>query len=264
MTQPAQFLSVEMGGNTPRRIAYRHLQASRPGRPGLVWLCGFNSDMISTKASALAEWAGARGIDYLRFDYSGHGESGGRLEDFTIGHWLADTQAAFALTRGPQVVVGSSMGGWLALLLARALQANPADRGRLAALVLIAPAWDMTEALMWDRFTPEARAAIAQTGVFHRPSQYGDPYPLTRDLIEEGRTHLIGAGMTAGCPVRILQGMRDPDVPWEHAVRLINLLEDEDVRMTLVKDGEHRLSRDGDLAALHAMIGEFIPPPGEG
>jgi pimeloyl-ACP methyl ester carboxylesterase len=215
--------------------------------------------MISTKASALADWSASRGAGYLRFDYSGHGESGGRLEDFTIGDWLADTLAAFReLTRGPQIVIGSSMGGWLALLLARALQAEAADPGRPRALVLIAPAWDMTEELMWKRFPPEARAALAKDGVFRRPSQYGDPYPLTRALIEEGRSHLIGGGMDAGCPVRVLQGMRDPDVPWEHAVRLVDILHGNDVRVTLIKDGEHRLSRDGDLAALYEIIVEFM------
>ncbi len=260
MTAPAQFLNVDTGGNKPRTIAYRRSEGSARHMPGLVWLCGFKSDMISTKASALADWAEAKGASYLRFDYSGHGESGGRIEDFTIGDWLADTLAAFrALTEGPQVVIGSSMGGWLALLLARALQAEPHSAGRLGALVLIAPAWDMTEALMWEQFPPEARAALELNGVFYRPSQYGEPYPLTRDLIEEGRTHLVGSGMDTGCPVRILQGMRDPDVPWQHALRLVDLLEGDDVRLTLIKDGEHRLSRDSDLAALFAMISEFLP-----
>lgn len=260
MIASAQFLDVETSGNTPRKIAYRRIEGSSAGLPGLVWLCGFKSDMISTKASALAEWAAGRGMSYLRFDYSGHGESGDRIEDYTIGDWLADTLAAFRrLTEGPQIVVGSSMGGWLGLLLARALQAEPADAGRLRALVLIAPAWDMTEELMWKQFPPHAREALERNGVFHSPSQYGEPYPLTRALIEEGRKHLIGGGMDAGCPVGILQGMRDPDVPWRHAVALMDVLRGEDVRLTLIKDGEHRLSRDGDLAALHAMIDEFLP-----
>jgi pimeloyl-ACP methyl ester carboxylesterase len=260
MNAPAQFLSVDTNGNKPRRIAFRRLEGARPGVPGLVWLCGFKSDMISTKASALADWAAGKGAAYLRFDYSGHGETGGRLEDFTADDWLADSLAAFRqLTEGPQIVVGSSMGGWLALLLARALAASPDERGRLAALVLIAPAWDMTEELMWKKFPPEARAAIERDGVWHRPSQYGDPYPLTRELIESGREHLVGGGMEPGCPVRILQGMRDPDVPWKHAAQLVDILWNEDVRLTLVKDGEHRLSREADLAALYAMIEEFLP-----
>ena len=259
MNAPAQFLSVDTGGTKPRRIAYRRSEGTAD-TPGLVWMCGFKSDMISTKASALADWAAPRGASYLRFDYSGHGESGGRLEDFTATDWLADTLAAFReLTEGPQIVVGSSMGGWLALVLARALQAEPKAAGRLRALVLIAPAWDMTEELMWKKFPPDAREALKRDGVYYRPSEYGEPYPLTRELIESGRQHLIGGGMDAGCPVRILQGMRDPDVPWNHAARLMDVLRGEDVRMTLIKDAEHRLSRDGDMAALYAMIGEFMP-----
>lgn len=259
MTAPAQFLTVDTNGNKPRRIAFRRDKGTREGLPGLVWLCGFKSDMISTKATKLAEWTAARGMDYLRFDYAGHGESDGRLEDFTADDWLADALCAFRqLTRGPQIVIGSSMGGWLALLLARALAREGVGAGRLRALVLIAPAWDMTEELMWKRFPPEAREAIERDGIYHRPSQYGEPYPLTRALIASGRAHLIGGGMDAGCPVRILQGMRDPDVPWEHAIRLMDVLQGEDVRMTLIKDGEHRLSRDGDLAALYAMLEEFL------
>ena len=117
----------------------------------------------------------------------------------------------------------------------------------------------MTEELMWKKFPADAREALERDGVYYRPSQYGEPYPLTRGLIESGRKHLIGGGMDAGCPVRILQGMRDPDVPWDHAIKLMDLLEGEDVRMTLIKDAEHRLSRDGDLAALYAMIEEFMP-----
>lgn len=258
-----QFLSVDTNGNKPRRIAFRSQDATRPGLPGLVWLGGFKSDMISTKATALADWSAANGTAYLRFDYSGHGETGGRLEEFTADDWLADCVAAFRqLTSGPQIVIGSSMGGWLALLLARALAASPEDRGRLAALVLIAPAWDMTEALMWEQFPPEVRETIERDGVWMRPSEYGEPYPLTRDLIMSGRAHLIGGGMEPGCPVRILQGMRDPDVPWQHAVKLLDVLRNEDVRLTLVKDGEHRMSREPDLAALYAMIAEFLPEEG--
>jgi pimeloyl-ACP methyl ester carboxylesterase len=265
MTAPAQFLTVDAGGNKPRKIAYRVSEGGETDAPGIVWLGGFNSEMVGTKACAVADWAERQGARCLRFDYSGHGESGGRIEDFTIGDWLADTQAAFrALSSGAQIVLGSSMGGWLALLLARALQAEPQDRRRLRALVLIAPAWDMTEALMWQRFTPEARETLARDGVVYRPSLYGEPYTLTRGLIEEGRNHLIAGGMEAGCPVRILQGMRDPDVPWEHAMRLVDLLKGDDVRLTLIKDAEHRLSRDPDLAALLAMIAEFMPEGGKG
>jgi len=260
MTPAPQFLTVETSAQISRAIAYRQSVGRDPRAPGIVWLCGFQSEMLSTKASVLAPWAEQRGASFLRFDYSGHGESGGRIEDFTIGDWLTDTVAAFrALTDGPQIVVGSSMGGWLALLLARALLAEPADAGRLRALVLIAPAWDMTEELMWRQFPAEARDALAREGVYHRASQYGEPYALTRALIEEGRDHLVGGGMDAGCPVRILQGKRDPDVPWQHALKLVDLLSGEDVRLTLIKDAEHRLSRDQDMAALFALIAEFLP-----
>jgi pimeloyl-ACP methyl ester carboxylesterase len=260
MNAQAQFLSVDTAGKKPRNIAYRFAEGRDPQAPGIVWLSGFKSDMSGTKAVMLADWAAARGASCLRFDYSGHGESGGRIEDFSADDWLADTLAAFrALTRGPQIVVGSSMGGWLALVLARALAAEPADARRLRALVLIAPAWDMTEELMWKQFSLQAREALERDGVYYRPSQYGEPYAITRDLIESGRAHLIGGGMDAGCPVRIIQGMRDPDVPWRHAVKLMDILTGDDVRLTLIKDAEHRLSRDGDIAALFAMIAEFMP-----
>jgi pimeloyl-ACP methyl ester carboxylesterase len=265
MSDQAQFLDVDTSGNKARRLAYRRSEGGKAGAPGLLWLCGFKSDMISTKASALAGWAEMKGSGFVRFDYSGHGESAGRLEDFTIGDWLADSLQVFReLTRGPQIVIGSSMGGWLALLLARGLAAEPGMAERLRALVLIAPAWDMTEELMWKQFPAEAREALTRDGVFYRPSQYGEPYALTRALIEEGRSHLIGGGMDAGCPVRILQGMRDPDVPWQHVLRLVDLLAGEGVRLTLIKDAEHRLSRPEDLKALFAMIDEFLSPESAG
>ncbi|WP_088346117.1 MULTISPECIES: alpha/beta hydrolase [Rhodomicrobium] len=259
MSPATQFLDVTVPGRPDRKIAYRQAPGARADAPGLVWLSGFKSDMASTKVAALAPWAEARGAAFLRFDYSGHGESGGRIEDFTIGDWLAESLAAFeALSRGPQILVGSSMGGWLALLLARALVAR-GEGTRLKAIVLIAPAWDMTEELMWKRFSPEARATLERDGVFHRPSEYGEPYALTRTLIEEGRNHLLlGSGFDPGCPVRILQGLRDADVPWEHAVRLVDQLGGDDVRLTLVKDAEHRLSRDQDLALLMTIIAEFL------
>jgi pimeloyl-ACP methyl ester carboxylesterase len=259
MSPLTQFLDIRAGDRPVRKIAYMTSAGIRAGAPGLVWLSGFKSDMISTKASALAGWAGARGVAYLRFDYAGHGQSEGRIEDFTIGDWLLDAETCFErLTSGPQILVGSSMGGWLALLLARRLIAQGL-RDRLRAMVLIAPAWDMTEELMWKQFTPEAKAALERDGVFYRPSDYGEPYALTRVLIEEGRNHLLaGSGFDPGCPVRIIQGLRDPDVPWGHALKLVDLLGNDDVRLTLVKDAEHRLSRDQDLALLFSTVAEFI------
>ncbi len=258
MTMTTQLLDVALEGRPARKIACMASKARESGKPGLFWLCGFNSDMVSTKASVIADWAEEWGAAYTRFDYSGHGQSPGRLADFTIGDWLADARAAFeALTEGPQIVIGSSMGGWIALLLARALM----TRGRrLAALVLIAPAWDMTEELMWKKFTPEAMNALERDGVYHQPSDYGEPYPLTRALIEEGRNHLLAGGrFDPGCPVRIVQGMRDPDVPWRHAAALADILGTDDVRLTLVKDAGHRLSREGDLQVLRGMVAEFMP-----
>jgi pimeloyl-ACP methyl ester carboxylesterase len=259
MSTATQFIDVTGEGRPPRRIAYLQSPGHRAGAPGLVWLSGFKSDMASTKASVLAEWAAEWGAPCLRFDYSGHGQSTGPIEDFTIGDWLTESMSCFEqLTTGPQILIGSSMGSWIALLLARAL----VERGngdRLKAIVLIAPAWDMTEELMWKQFDAEARVALERDGVFHRPSDYGEPYALTKALIEEGRNHLLGgSGFDPGCPVRIIQGMRDADVPWEHAVALMDLLGGEDVRLTLVKDAEHRLSREGDLEVLFATIGAFI------
>jgi len=260
MSSATQFLDVSCEGRPARKIAFLQTASTRPETAGLVWMSGFKSEMVGAKASVLAAWAESRGAALLRFDYSGHGQSAGRIEDFTIGDWLAESLACFdALTKGPQILVGSSMGGWLALLLARAL-IERGEGGRLKAIVLIAPAWDMTEELMWKRFSPEALQALEREGVFYRPSEYGAPYALTRALIEEGRNHLLaGSGFDPGCPVRIIQGLRDPDVPWRHALRLVETLGVEDMRLTLVKDAEHRLSREQDMALLLAMIAEFMP-----
>src|ERR1700675_3089011 len=202
-----------------RRIAVR---ARKGATPGLFWLGGFNSDMKGTKALALDAWAAERHRACVRFDYSGHGESGGDFIEGTIGRWLEESVAVFEqFCAGPQVVIGSSMGGWMALLLAREIASRPESRASLAGLVLIAPAPDFTEQLMWNRFSPEIRQEIQTKGVWLRPSQYGDPHPVTRALIEEGRNHLLlGSAIKVGCPVRILQGAQDPDVPWRHAFAL--------------------------------------------
>jgi pimeloyl-ACP methyl ester carboxylesterase len=249
---------IEVGsGERRRRIAVRR----RAGRaPGVFWLGGFNSDMKGTKAQALDAWAAEHGRACVRFDYSGHGESSGRFADGTIGQWHEDSLAVFdAACEGPQVVVGSSMGGWMALLLARALVRRPASRASLAGLVLIAPAPDFTEELMWKNFPQEVRDEIMTKGVWRRPSEYGDEaYPITRALIEEGRNHLLlGGSIEVGCPVRILQGAQDPDVPWRHAFALTHCLPSDDVVLTLVQDGDHRLSRPQDIARLLATVGEL-------
>jgi pimeloyl-ACP methyl ester carboxylesterase len=245
-------------GDGRRRIAVR---ARAGGSPGLIWLGGFNSDMKGTKALALDAWAAEHGRGCVRFDYSGHGESGGAFIDGTIGRWLEESVAVFEqFCRGPQVAIGSSMGGWMALLLAREVARRASDQATLAGLVLIAPAPDFTEQLMWNGFSPEVREAIQTKGVWMRPSQYGDaaPYPITRALIEEGRNHLLlGSAIEVGCPVRILQGAQDPDVPWQHAFALAHRLPAEDVVLTMIQDGDHRLSRPQDIARIIAAVAEI-------
>ncbi|HKS18367.1 MAG TPA: alpha/beta hydrolase [Bradyrhizobium sp.] len=248
---------VEVGeGESRRRIAVR---ARAGGTPGLFWLGGFNSDMKGTKALALDAWAAEHGRACVRFDYSGHGESGGKFTDGTIGRWLEESVAIFGrFCSGPQVMIGSSMGGWMALLLARELARRVDTRATLAGLVLIAPAPDFTEALMWNGFSPEVRDEIMTKGVWHRPSQYGEPYPITRALIEEGRNHLLlNSAIEIGCPVRILQGAQDPDVPWRHAFALAHRLPSEDVVLTMIQDGDHRLSRPQDISRIIAAVSEI-------
>ena len=252
--EPA-FIEVGQDG-AARRIAVR---ARAGGAPGLFWLGGFYSDMRGTKAIALDAWAAEHGRACVRFDYSGHGESGGAFIDGTIGRWLEESVAVFEqFCAGPQIVIGSSMGGWMALLLARAIAKRPASGASLAGLVLIAPAPDFTEELMWKGFSHEARHDIETKGVWLRPSQYGEPYPITRALIEEGRNHLLlGSAIEVGCPVRILQGAQDPDVPWQHAFALAHRLPADDVVLTMIQDGDHRLSRPQDIARLIAAVAEI-------
>jgi pimeloyl-ACP methyl ester carboxylesterase len=256
------FLQVG-NGDAARRIAVRHADG---GAPGLFWLGGFKSDMKGSKAEALARWAAEHRRACIRFDYSGHGESGGDFAEGTIGRWLEEALAVFASrAQGPQILIGSSMGGWLALLLLRELRrrttAGEKPAGTVAGLVLIAPAVDFTEELMWKRFPSATKREIVQKGFWSRPSQYSEePYPITRALIEDGRQHLIlGELIETGCPVRILQGVQDPDVPWQHAVDLSSRLAHDDVVLTLIKDGDHRLSRPEDIERLIAAVAEFGP-----
>ncbi len=255
-----KFLDVGTATSS-RKIAVRRRDG---GVPGLFWLGGFKSDMQGTKAAALDRWAGERDRACIRFDYSGHGESGGDFAEGTIGRWLEDALAVFASeARGPQVLIGSSMGGWIALLMVRELQRRAAagqpSLASVAGLVLIAPAVDFTEELMWKKFSPKVRHQIETTGAWQRPSEYSEePYLITRGLIEDGRKHLLLNGLIeTGCPVRILQGVQDPDVPWQHAVELSSHLAHDDVVLTLVKDGDHRLSRPEDIERLIAAVAEF-------
>lgn len=225
-------------------LAYHH----SPGEgTGLVWLGGFRSDMDGTKAVTLHEWALAAGRPFTRFDYSGHGLSGGDFRDCTISTWLGDTLAILDhVTTGPLVLVGSSMGGWISTLAA--LQRPD----RIAGLLYLAPAPDFTEELMWAGFSEDIRAEIMDKGVYLEPSEYSpEPNPITRDLIEDGRQHLVlGDPIPLDVPVRFLQGQADPDVPWQHALKLADCLAGHDVAVTLIKDGDHRLSRPQDLARL--------------
>jgi pimeloyl-ACP methyl ester carboxylesterase len=252
MNEP-RLTSVTVGD---RSIAVRE----RKGRnPGLFWLGGFKSDMKGTKAEALDRWAESEGRGCLRFDYSGHGESGGSFTDGTIGRWLEESLAVYLrFARGSQLVIGSSMGGWLALLLARALAAHK-DSAPIIGMVLIAPAVDFTEELMWKQFSTATRRELEEKGIWLRSSEYGDePYPITRGLIEDGRNYLLLGGLIeTGCPVHILQGVQDPDVPWRHAVELVSRFSRDDVVLTLIKDGDHRLSRPEDIERLIAAVKEF-------
>lgn len=228
---------------------------ARAGKqPGVLWLGGFKSEMSGNKAQALDMWAAGEGRAYLRFDYLGHGRSSGDFRKGTISRWLADALTVIdTLTEGPQILAGSSMGGWLALLAARM---RPE---RVAGLLLIAPAVDFTEALLWARLPEEARRQIMEEGEWQRPSAYDpEPYPITRGLIEDGRKHLLmGAPLRLAFPLRILQGMKDPDVPWEHTLRLTHLVEGDAI-LTLVKQGDHRLSTPEDLAVIERTLEGLI------
>lgn len=239
-----QFLTAPDGA----RLAYR----LRPGAgPTVVWLGGFRSDMTGTKAASLDAWAARTGRGYLRFDYFGHGESDGAFAGGTISRWRADSLMVIdALGTGPLVLVGSSMGGWMALLAALA---RPE---RVKGLLLIAPAPDFTGTLMAPSLPEEARAALAATGLWERPSPYGDgAYVITQALLDDrARWNLLDAAIPFAGPVRILQGMADDDVPWRHATRLMEALDSPDARLTLVKAGDHRLSTPGDLVLLEEAL----------
>jgi pimeloyl-ACP methyl ester carboxylesterase len=240
-------------------IARREIATlARAGRaPGIFWLGGFNSDMAGTKALALDAFAADRGLAMTRFDYSGHGISGGRFEDGTISRWLEEALTVFERTEGPQIVVGSSMGGWLALLLTEAHRASAGpDKSRIAGLVLIAPAVDMTRDLMWAEMDKDAREQLMAMGQWLKPSDYSDePYLITKALIEDGDLHLFGERLIeTGCPVHIIQGIADTDVPWRHATALVSRFASDDVVLTLIKDGDHRLSRPEDIERIVAAV----------
>ncbi len=250
MTQP-DFMTTPQG----RRIAYHRTEGTLPG---VVFLGGFRSDMEGTKAVHLQAWAQRNGYAFLRLDYSGHGQSEGRFEDGTIGDWADDAIAAISgLTKGPQVLVGSSMGGWIALLAARALP------DRIAGLVGVAAAPDFTEDGMWAQFTDAQRDALMREGRIALESEYSDdPTIITRGLIEDGRKQLVlRTPLPLPFPVRLLQGTADADVPVSVALRLVDHADAQDLRLTLVKDADHRFSTPDCLKMIEDAVSEVLQRP---
>jgi len=243
-------------------IAYRRIEG---GSPGVVWLGGYRSDMLGTKAETLSAWAERAGHAFLRFDYSGHGESGGVFAEGTISKWLGESLAAFrSLTEGPQILVGSSMGAWVALRLAQEL--NKAGEGsRIAGMVLLAPAPDFTAELIEPALTRKQKRELERQGYFEEKSEYSpDPNIYTSALIEDGRANRVMTGpIDTHCPIHVLQGMADPDVPHTHALKLVSLLPADDVTLSLIPDGDHRLSRPQDLELMIRAVEGVIAQSGE-
>lgn len=243
-----EYLTTPQG----RRIAYHRTEGAGPG---VVFLGGFRSDMTGTKAMALEDWAGRTGRAFVRFDYSGHGASSEAFLDGCIGDWAEDAVAAItALTQGPQVLVGSSMGGWIALLAAKALPE------RVAGLLGIAAAPDFTEDSMWAGFSDSQKLALTTSGQLDLPSDYSDaPYVITRKLIEDGRQRLVlREPLPLPMPVRLLQGTADTDVPPAVALRLMDHAESPDLRLTLVKGADHRFSTPDCLALIEAALEDVL------
>ena len=246
-TPPPAFLTTEQG----RKLAYIKTQSPKSGtKKSVVFLGGLMSDMDSTKAKFLEQLSADTGFDYVRFDYSGHGRSDGDFIAGTLSHWTEDALAIIdTLTQGPVVLVGSSMGGWIMLNIACR---RPT---RVQGLVGVAPAPDFTRDLMWETFSPQIKESLRTDGLYLQPSDYGDPYPITLALIEDGKNHLLlDNPIPIRCPVHILQGMADKVVPWTHAPRLVTALNSTEVTLTLTKDGDHSLSRDNDLETLKKAV----------
>lgn len=252
MHQPS-FLKLPSGG----RIAYHKTEGKGPG---ILFLGGFRSDMTGVKATALESFCKERGHGFIRFDYEGHGQSSGAFEEGTIGRWYENAQAVFEkLAKGPHILVGSSMGGWLALLLA---MRKPR---KAAGLIGIAAAPDFTEHLIWDKFTESQRARLQKEGRLLVPSDYGEPYTITKELIVEGRNHLLlGKEIPIFCPVRLLHGMKDDDVPWEISLAVNEKLASSDVKTILVEEGDHRLSEPADIERLLRVTGKMLEQLGAG
>ncbi|RST88455.1 alpha/beta hydrolase [Aquibium carbonis] len=253
---PMEFIEVDGA-----RIAVRR----QPGRaPGFVWLGGYRSDMAGTKAERLADWARVNGHACLRHDYSGHGQSGGAFADGTISRWLSESLAVLdRYSEGPQILVGSSMGAWIALRMAQDLSRR-GQTGRIAGMLLIAPAPDFTVELMEPHLTRAQLDDLETKGYFEETSDYSpEPNIYTRALIEDGRANRVMAGVIeTHCPVIILQGMKDPDVPFQHARKLMEHLPADDVSLTLIPDGDHRLSREEDIALILKAAQELLARAG--
>ncbi|TWG88938.1 pimeloyl-ACP methyl ester carboxylesterase [Mesorhizobium sp. J18] len=255
MVEEKEFL--EVGG---RPIAIRHLEGANPG---IMWLGGYRSDMRGTKAEALAGWALEKGHACTRHDYSGHGESGGAFIEGTISRWLEESLAVFRkYTTGKQILVGSSMGGWIALRMIEELR--KAGEERVAGLVLLAPAPDFTIELMEPQLTARQQQDLEEKGYFEEPSEYSpEPNVYTRALFEDGRRNRVLDGIIdTHCPVHILQGMEDPDVPYSHAMRLVEHLPADDVTLSLIRDGDHRLSRPQDIAMILRTVEAMVEQAG--
>lgn len=249
-----EFLTCEDG----ETIAYSRLKGKGGDRPGVVFLHGFMSDMAGAKALALEEYCAREGLDYVRFDCTGHGQSSGAFERGTIGRWSQDVVTVLdQLTEGPQILVGSSMGGWLMILAA--LQ----RKTRIAGLIGIASAPDFTEKLMWDELSDDIKHTLQTEGIWYMPSNYCNgpitTYPIAMNLIEEARRHLLlDAPIALTCPVMLLHGMKDEDVPWRISEKLAARLESKDVEIALIKSGDHRLSEPEYLALLQRKLGEMV------
>ena len=253
-----QFLTVGSDTNArTRKIAFRVLKPKHPDRPMIVWLIGLKSDMVSTKAAALAEWCPSKGYGLTRFDYSGHGQSSGPFAEATTSDWLDEAEAVVTQKTGdaPLILVGSSTGAHIGLILLRRLLRNaPEQAARILGLVLIAPAWDVTK-LIWDRLPKEAQQEILETGAHDQPSEYGEPYHITKMFIEDGNNNLLhNDPFDPGRPVLVLQGLLDESVPVEHARQLASVLKGDWVKITEVADAEHRLSRPEDLEKIYGLI----------
>jgi pimeloyl-ACP methyl ester carboxylesterase len=239
-------------------IAYRRINNKPQNKPeGVLWLGGFNSNMLGSKATALHDYCLRADVPFTRFDYSGHGQSGGDFEQGCISLWLEEAQALAQLVQ-PSLLIASSMGAWIALLLARNLP--------LKGMILLAPAPDFTSKLMWPSFNAEAKAILAREGKWRRPSAYSpEGYVITQKLLNDGlHNSVMDAPIKLTCPVHILQGTQDEDVPLAHALQLFHLFEGDEARLTLLKDGDHSLSRPEDIAVLIENLECFLSPKGKG